>query len=119
MAGKGGGLKVGRIVRARKDGNDISFTAYNGEKRRAKYAPLATVYGRRNDRGWMLSVALEKNVEFNAADEWCNLYLEDGVTVFVDEERVAAAAASRFGGKGGGQRRPAPSPSRDEENPFE
>ena len=116
MSGKGGGLKLGRIVRVRKDGNDIEFTSWNGEKRRAKYATFATVYGRKNERGWMLSVAVDKNATFNAADEWMNLFVENGVNISVDESAVRAAG-ERFG-KGGGQSR-RPSPSRDEENPFE
>ena len=119
-------LRIGRIARVRKDGEEIRFKFRNGEKRKGKYAPAATLFARQTDRGYMISVAFESGFELDTDEEFYNLYLEDGVEVSVDE------SALESGGRGGRNRRrdedadeeesadeDSDGDEEDEENPFE
>jgi hypothetical protein len=65
---------VAKLKRVRKDGGDITFTNYKGEKQTSRFAPCATFF--KNERG-MISVVFEKG--FTASDEeYVNYYPEDG-----------------------------------------
>jgi hypothetical protein len=83
---------VAKLKRVRKDGGDITFTNYKGEKQTSRFAPCATFF--KNERG-MISVVFEKG--FTASDEeYVNYYPEDG------------SRGERGGNRGGGRGRPAP-----------
>jgi hypothetical protein len=63
---------VARIKAVRKDGSEITFTDYKGERKSAKYAPVATFFRGENGK---LSIKFEKG--FVASEEcWYNYYEE-------------------------------------------
>lgn len=99
--GKPNRPKIGRIARVRKDGEDIKFRDWQGEKKVNKYAPVATLFGTpgEGNRGPMISVVFEKGFELNNDEEFYNLYFEAGVSVEFDVDDLMK------GGKRGKSRR--------------
>jgi hypothetical protein len=84
--------RIARIARSRKDGDEIKFTDYKGEKRKGKYAPAATVFARNLDdkRGPMMSIKFEDGFEINSDEEFYNFYLQDGVSFEFDMDELTS-----------------------------
>jgi hypothetical protein len=84
--------RIARIARSRKDGDEIKFTDYKGEKRKGKYAPAATVFARNLDdkRGPMMSIKFEDGFEINSDEEFYNFYLQDGVSFEFDMDELGS-----------------------------
>lgn len=122
-------IKIGRIARTRKDGEEIRFKDYNNEKRSGRFAPACTLFGApsTDDRPPLISIVPEANFPgFDTEEEFYNLYFEDGVTITIDVDAVADAAKAR---KNGGTKKPAKrkaeeedeeesSDDEDEDDPF-
>lgn len=93
--------RIARIARSRKDGDEIKFTDYKGEKRKGKYAPAATIFARNLDdkRGPLMSIKFEDGFEIDQDEEFYNLYLQDGVSLEFDMDELTS------GGTRGGKTR--------------
>lgn len=89
--------RIARIARSRKDGDEIKFTDYKGEKRKGKYAPAATVFARNLDdkRGPMMSIKFEDGFEINSDEEFYNFYLQDGVSFEFDMDELAGTSGGK------------------------
>jgi hypothetical protein len=93
--------RIARIARSRKDGDEIKFTDYKGEKRKGKYAPAATVFARNLDdkRGPMMSIKFEDGFEINSDEEFYNFYLQDGVSFEFDMDELGTSGGKPSRGK--------------------
>lgn len=110
-------IKIGRLVRVRKDGTDIKFKDWQGEKKVGRYAPVGALLmtPSTDDRKPLISFAMDENFPgFDREEEFYNLYFEDGVEIDV----------SNIEPRGGGKSK-AKKPTRnedaddeDEEAPF-
>src|SRR4051812_40564554 len=102
--GKSKRVKIGRIVRTRKDGEEIRFKSYDGEKKSGRYAPLFSLWSApsTDDRQPLISVSLEPNVDLSKIDtdeEFLNLYFEDGVSVEFDMDEIGKKRGKKGGKK--------------------
>lgn len=104
--GKGDSAKVGRIAMVNRDGSERKFKAWDGSTRKGKYAPFATLFGRKLNGKSMLSVALDKNLDLskiNAGEIFLNVYFEEGVELEFDIEELNSNTSGR-GNKTGGRK---------------
>lgn len=113
------GFKVGRITKKRRDGKDIKYENWKGEKMRGPRAPVGTIFGRRHEGRIMLSVAMDEDTD---KEYFFDLYLDDEFKIVGgqdDSEGDDEPKPRRKPGKGKPSKVSEPEDDGDEEDPFD
>ena len=119
-------VKIGRITRLRKDGEDITFINWKGEEMTNRYAPVATLFASKDNSGRppLVTLAFEEGFKADPSEEFYNLYVEKGVELDFDHDALSSKGSGGRGKKAGKKPARRPEPEGDEgeegeEDPFQ